>query len=237
MLALAGLAWLLTVRWSRGMDMGLGTMGLDLLFFLALWVTMMAAMMFPSVAPVAITWARAIGRQSSGWRRTVRTTQFVSGYLVIWTSFGLLFFAALAAVERLLGASMGVGRWIGAGAFVLAGLQQLGPLKNVCLRHCRDPMMQLMDYARYTGRARDLKVGAHHAFYCVGCCWGLMILLVPLGMMNIAAMAGLAAIIFLEKLWRNGPMLARITGVAFIVLGLLAPFQPWLLPGLATTPM
>jgi predicted metal-binding membrane protein len=60
-----------------------------------------------------------------------------------------------------------------------------------------------------------------------------MILLVPLGVMNIAAMAALAAVIFLEKLWRRGPMLARLAGATFLVLAVLAPFQPWLLPGIA----
>ena len=60
----------------------------------------------------------------------------------------------------------------------------------------------------------------------------MMVLLVPLGVMNITAMAAIAAVIFLEKLWRRGPLLARISGAAFLVLAVLAPFQPWLLPGI-----
>jgi predicted metal-binding membrane protein len=50
--------------------------------------------------------------------------------------------------------------------------------------------------------------------------------------MNVAAMAGLAVVIFVEKLWSRGPLLARVAGVAFLVLAVLAPFQDWLLPGL-----
>jgi predicted metal-binding membrane protein len=59
-----------------------------------------------------------------------------------------------------------------------------------------------------------------------------MVVLVPLGVMNVAAMAGLAVVIFLEKLWPRGPLLAWVVGVAFFVLAVLAPFQDWLLPGL-----
>jgi predicted metal-binding membrane protein len=207
-------------------------MGMALPLFLALWVTMMAAMMLPSMAPVAITWARAIGRGSSGLARAVRTGEFVGGYLVVWTAFGLLAYGALSLTENLADDHPDTGRWIGAAAFLLAGLYQLGPLKHVCLRHCRDPMGHLMRYAGFRPPARDLRVGVHHGAYCVGCCAGLMVVLVPLGVMNVAAMAGLAVVIFAEKLWPWGPLLGRAVGVAFLVLAVLAPFQPGLLPGL-----
>ncbi|MFF9408145.1 DUF2182 domain-containing protein [Streptomyces anandii] len=100
-------------------------------------------------------------------------------------------------------------------------------------------MAQPMRYASYRPRMRDLRVGLHHGAYCVGCCWALMVVLVPLGVMNIAAMAGLAALIFLEKFWYRGPQLARVAGVAFLTLAVLALFQDWLLPGLQSsmTPM
>ncbi|MGC9378340.1 DUF2182 domain-containing protein [Streptomyces sp. MH13] len=225
-------AWVLTIGQARGMGAEPGTMGRALPLFLLLWLTMMAAMMLPSMAPVALTWARGIGRQSSGRTRTVRTAEFVGGYLLVWTAFGLLAYAALALTGGLVDDRPAAGRWIGAVAFLLAGLYQLGPLKNVCLRHCRDPMGQLVRYAGFRHPARDLRVGVHHGAYCVGCCAGLMIVLVPLGVMNVAAMAGLAVVIFVEKLWSRGPLLARGVGVAFLVLAVLAPFQTWLLPGL-----
>ncbi|MFJ8082909.1 DUF2182 domain-containing protein [Streptomyces sp. NPDC096205] len=225
-------AWVLTVGQARDMGVGPGTMGMALPLFLLLWVTMMAAMMLPSMAPVALTWVRGIGRRSSGWSRAVRTLEFVGGYLLVWTAFGLLAYAALALTGNLVDDHPAAGRWIGAVAFLLAGLYQLGPLKNVCLRHCRDPMSQLVRYAGFRQPARDLRVGIHHGGYCVGCCAGLMVVLVPLGVMNVAAMAGLAVMIFVEKLWSRGPLLARVVGVVFLVLAVLAPFQDWLLPGL-----
>lgn len=229
---IAALAWLATVQQARGMGLEPGTMGLALPLFLLLWLVMMVAMMLPSVAPVAITWARAIARQSAGVARVVRMVEFVGGYLLAWAAFGLLIYVALAATARVLGDHPVAGRWIGAAAFLLAGLYQLGPLKTVCLRHCRNPMAHLMRYAQFRPWARDLRVGADHGLYCVGCCAALMLVFIPLGVMNIAAMATLAAVIFLEKLWRRGPMLARVVGVAFLLLAVLAPFQDWLLPGM-----
>ncbi|GAA4908085.1 DUF2182 domain-containing protein [Streptomyces coeruleoprunus] len=230
MVLLAALAWLVTVAQADAMDHG--AMAPPLGLFLVLWVTMMVAMMFPSVAPVAITWARAIGRQSAGVARAARTAQFAGGYLLAWTLFGLVAYGLLAGAGALVDEVPEAGRWVGAGAFLLAGLYQLGPLKRVCLRHCRDPLSHLVHYAGFRPVARDVRVGLHHGMYCVGCCWGLMIILVPLGMMNLAAMAGLAAVIFLEKLWRGGPWLSWAVGVAFLVLAVLAPFHEWLLPGL-----
>ncbi|MGW6708003.1 DUF2182 domain-containing protein [Streptomyces sp. NPDC054956] len=232
MVLLAVPAWLLTVGQSRHMGMEPGTMGLALPLFLLLWVVMMAAMMLPSVAPVAITWVRGINRRSAGPVRALRIAEFVGGYLLAWTAFGVLAYAALAATGHLVDRDPTTGRWIGAAVFLLAAAQQLGPLKRVCLRHCRNPMIQLVRYSRFRPWAKDLRVGAHHGLYCVGCCWGLMIVLIPLGVMNVAAMAGLAVVIFLEKLWRQGPWLAWAVGFAFLVLAVLAPFQDWLLPGL-----
>lgn len=59
-----------------------------------------------------------------------------------------------------------------------------------------------------------------------------MIVLVPLGVMNVLAMAAVAVVIFIEKLWRLGPAFSAAVGLAFVVLAVVAPFQPWLLPGL-----
>lgn len=229
---IALVAWVLVVDQSRDMGGEPGTMGMGIPLFLLLWLIMMIAMMFPSVAPVAVTWARAIGRQSAGAARAARTTQFVAGYLLAWTAFGLIAYGLLAATGAVVDAHPGVGRWIGAGAFLIAGLYQFSPLKNLCLRHCRSPMGQLVRYAGFRPMVRDLRVGAHHGAYCVGCCWGLMIVLIPLGVMNVLAMAAVAVVIFVEKLWRLGPVFSAAVGIAFLALAVMAPFQPWLLPGL-----
>jgi len=236
LVALGALAWLATIAQARDMGNGPGTMGMSFPFFLAMWVVMMAAMMFPSVAPVATLWARSISRTASGAYRAVRIGGFVGGYLVAWSGFGLIAFAAFSGVEHLLDARSGAGRWLGAAVFAVAGIYQLTPLKEACLRHCRSPFAQLARYAGYRGRARDLRVGLHHGLYCVGCCSGLMVVLVAVGVMNVAAMPALAAVIFLEKLWRHGRGLSRLVGVGFLAAAALAPWQSWLLPALHAAP-
>jgi predicted metal-binding membrane protein len=51
-------------------------------------------------------------------------------------------------------------------------------------------------------------------------CWALMMMQLLLGIMNLAIMTGVAAIIATEKLWRRGPALARLVGVVSIGAGL-----------------
>jgi predicted metal-binding membrane protein len=229
---LAVAAWFVTIAQARGMGIGPGTMGMDLPIFVGTWVVMMAAMMFPSVAPVAILWTRAIYRKETGGARARRISEFVAGYLMAWSAFGLVAFGALLGTGRLAELAPDAARWLGVGIFALAGSYQLTPLKNVCLRHCRSPIAQLLHYGNVKGPARDLRVGLFHGMYCVGCCWGLMVVLIALGAMNVAAMAALAGVIALEKLWRRGPGLARVVGLALIGLAVLAGFYPSLLPGL-----
>src|SRR6266536_6077546 len=180
---LAALAWVITLRQAHGMGVGPGPMGMALPLFLGMWVAMMTAMMFPSVAPVAILWVRAITRRadSTPQQRAFRLSAFLSGYLVAWTVYGLAAFVALLGTERLVDSSPGVAKWLSVGLFAAAGIYQFTPLKDVCLRHCRSPVTTFLGYANFKGRARDFKVGAHHSGYCVGCCWGLMIVLIAVG--------------------------------------------------------
>src|SRR5215467_14431305 len=207
--ALAVVAWAATIVLARDMGNGPGTMGLALLPFLGLWVVMMAAMMLPSVAPVAVLWARLISGATVGFGRVARLGLFLSGYLLAWAACGAVAFAALAGAGRLLTASPTAAKWLGVVIFIAAGVYQLTTWKDWCLRRCRSPIGALMYYLGFKGRSRDLRVGLHHGATCAGCCWGLMIVLVAVGVMNLAVMAGLAAVIFAEKLWRYGKPLTQ----------------------------
>jgi len=228
----AAAAWAVTIVLARDMGNGPGTMGLSLLPFLGLWVVMMAAMMLPSVAPVAVVWTRVIRGVSAGGARLMRIVAFVGGYLVAWAAYGLVAFAALVGADRLLAASPTAAKWLGVSIFIAAGIYQLTPWKDFCLRHCRTPFGAVMYYIGFKGRTRDARVGVHHGVTCVGCCWGLMILLVAVGVMNVAVMAALAVVIFLEKLWRYGKPFGRAVGLVLVAVGVLAIWYPWLLPGL-----
>ena len=115
--ALAAAAWAVTVVLARIMGNGPGTMGLALLPFLGLWVVMMAAMMLPSVAPVAVLWTRLITGASAGPGRLLRMSAFLAGYLLAWAVVGTVAFAALAGTGRLLTASPTAAQWLGVAIF------------------------------------------------------------------------------------------------------------------------
>jgi predicted metal-binding membrane protein len=233
---IAALAWAATIAWAGTMNVGPGTMGMSLAKFLPIWVVMMAAMMFPSVAPMAIVWIRSVAARPSARDRVVGITSFLAGYLCAWTAFGAAVYVVLSGAGRLVLDAPGTVRWVGAAIFAIAGVYQLTPFKRACLRHCRTPMGSLFHYASYRGPARDLRVGIHHGLYCVGCCWGLMIVLVAVGAMNIPVMVALAGVILIEKVWRHGSAFSRVVGVSLLVIAALVLFFPSLLAGL-TTPM
>lgn len=214
------------------MGAGLGTMGLSVAGFLAIWVVMMAAMMFPSVAPMAAAWIRTMSVRPTRGARVMGITSFLGGYLLAWAAFGLLVYVVLRLVDRFAGEAPTAARWAGAAVFAVAGIYQLTPLKSVCLRHCRSPLGSVVHYASYSGPARDLRVGVHHGLYCVGCCWGLMIVLVAVGAMNIPAMVALAGVIFLEKVWRHGAGFAIGVGVVLLAAAVFTVFSTTLVPGL-----
>jgi predicted metal-binding membrane protein len=234
---LAAAAWALTLWLAAGMGNGPGTMGLGLGPFLGLWVVMMAAMMLPSAAPVAVLWTRVISGASAGPGRAARMSGFLAGYLLAWAGAGAVAFAALTGTGRLLSASPVAAHWLGVVIFTGAGSYQLTPWKDWCLRRCRSPVGALMYYIGFTGRSRDVRVGLHHGATCAGCCWGLMIVLTAVGVMNVAVMAALAAVIFAEKLWRYGKPFGQAVGVALVAIGVLAIWLPWLLPGLHAAAM
>src|SRR5262245_39614853 len=84
-----------------GMDTGPGTNLGSLGWYLGVWVTMMAAMMLPSVAPMVLIHARVSSERARAGRAYVPTWIFVAGYLAAWTAYGL----AAYGVFRLLAAA------------------------------------------------------------------------------------------------------------------------------------
>jgi len=226
LLAAALAAWVIAAQQMRGMDAGPGTNLGGLGWYLGIWVTMTAAMMLPSAAPMVLTYARVA--------RDARTWVFVLGYLVAWTAFGLVAYGLYRLVAR---SSPGWVAWNRQGPFVagaalaLAGLYQLSPLKEACLRHCRGPFRYLVRGWR-EGRTGALRMGAEHGLFCVGCCWGLMLALFALGVMSLFWAAVVAAAIFAEKVLPRGLALARVLAVALVALGLLVALAPGHVPEL-----
>ncbi|MET1022348.1 MAG: DUF2182 domain-containing protein [Arthrobacter sp.] len=214
------------------MPAGPGTMGLKLWGFLGVWALMMAAMMLPALAPLTSMYLRSIRAVRSSRVRVIRTTALVGGYLLTWIGCGAAAYAAAVLFALLAEDAAEIAPWVGAGILVVAGAYQLTPLKDFCLRHCRSPLAFLLHVSGYKGRLRDVRVGLYHGVYCVGCCWGLMVVLIAVGVMNLAWMAALTVVIFLEKTWRYGPAFSRLIGGALIVFAFFVPAHPELLPGL-----
>jgi predicted metal-binding membrane protein len=232
LIGVAVVAWIGTIAWAVDMGMGAvpGTMGLAPVVFVAMWTSMMAAMMLPSVAPVATLYTRTIRDH-----RIARVAVFAGGYLVGWAITGVVAFVIASLFDDLATESADVAHVVSVAVFAAAGVYQLSPLKSVCLRHCRSPFSHLLHYAAYSGPTRGLRAGVHHGLVCVGCCWMLMVVLIAVGVMNIPATVGIAVVIALEKHWRHGELLGRLVGVAFLVWALLLIFDPGLAPGLSPT--
>jgi predicted metal-binding membrane protein len=236
LLALAAIAWLLTEDRMGGMDAGPGTDPGTLGFFLGVWVVMMAAMMFPSIAPMVLMHLRIQeGKRERGEPvATGSTTLFVCGYLITWAAAGLLGYGLFQLGEAISGDAFAWdngGPYLAGGVIVAAAAYQLTPLKDVCLRHCRNPFMFIMQHWR-PGRSGALRLGVFHGGWCVGCCWMLMAALFALGVMSLGWMAFIAALIAIEKMLPWRAVANRGIAVLLLALGLGVAFTPSDVPGL-----
>ena len=237
LLTLSLLAWIVVVQQAgtaSGSRMNIGlTMGMGAALFVAIWIVMMVAMMFPSAAPMILTFAAVYrGRRQRG-QAFVPVWIFVAGYLAVWALFGVVAYALALGAEQLAGTLpwllMNAGR-IGGALIITAGLYQLSPLKSVCLSKCRTPT-QFVLTSWHDGRFGALRMGLEHGLFCVGCCWLLFLILFPLGVMNIAVMALLTVLIFAEKVLPVGRGVARAAAVALVGYGALIVLVPAALPG------
>jgi predicted metal-binding membrane protein len=210
---------------DEGPGTDLGAFG----WFLGVWLVMMAAMMFPSVSPTVALYARM-----SRERLPLAPLVFTTGYLLVWGAVGVLAFALSDVVGGILGDTLAWdngGRWLAGGILLVAAAYELTPLKDVCLSKCRSPLGFLLGSWR-KGLSGALNMGARHGAWCVGCCWALMASLFALGVMSIAWMALVAALIAVEKTlpWRR--VATYGTGAILLALGLLLIVAPDAIPGL-----
>jgi predicted metal-binding membrane protein len=236
LLALATAAWALLVWQGTGVDMDMAmdtpTMGLRAPLFLAIWVTMMLAMMFPTAAPMILTFHKVQAGKRQRGEAFVSTWMFVASYLLVWTLSGFAAYVGALGAEALAAhaaLSPATEARIGGVVLVAAGLYQFTPLKDLCLSKCRTPLTFIMT-SWHDGAAGALRMGLLHGAYCLGCCWLLFVILFPLGIMNIAAMVVITLVIFAEKTLPWGRTAARVTAAALIVYGSVVVAAPQFLP-------
>jgi predicted metal-binding membrane protein len=187
--------------------------------FLAMWVVMMLAMMLPSLVPMLRRYREAVG--AAGGPRLGRLTALVGiGYFSVWTAFGVAVYplgvalAALAMQEPALARAVP----IAVGAVVLvAGALQLTAWKAHHLACCREAPGPGRTLPADAGTAwrHGLRLGRH----CCLCCAGLIAILLAVGVMDLRAMAVVAAAITVERLAPAGERVARATGAVLVGTG------------------
>jgi predicted metal-binding membrane protein len=209
----AALVAVVMVAWL-GVVAGADRMGRGVVPFVGAWTVMMTAMMLPSAAPLILLYRRTASAQA--------TAVLAAGYLAVWSVVG---FAAYAVAVRVHGAAEAIHGMGGhdmaarseravAAVLVAAGIYQLTPLKAACLRRCRSPADFLVQHWRHHAFA----IGGEHGLWCLGCCWALMVVLVVAGVMGLAWVLALTAVIAVEKLAPAGDHLARLTGAGLVAL-------------------
>jgi predicted metal-binding membrane protein len=242
LLALAAASWVLVHLLSApGMSTGILTGARPMtdaprsptavLLFLVAWTVMMAAMMLPSIVPFTIGISRLM-RARGGPRAGLPV--LTVGYFLVWIGIGAVAYALLAVFERVPGTRDTAPR-VGAAVLVVAGVYQLTPLKRVCLRHCRSPVLLVMQHgsSALASRAGAFRVGLVHGGYCLGCCWALMTILLAAGAMSLTWMALIAALIAVEKLSRRAELVSWILGGLLVAAGLALLVSPGTLPAVS----
>lgn len=205
------------------------TPGYAFLVFLMWWV-MMIAMMVPSAAAMVLLYANLVRKNKKADRPYASVTVFLSGYLIVWGGFSLFATAlqwSLVSIGQMSGMMEVTYAPVAAALLVAAGLYQVSPLKQACLRHCQNPVIFFMHNWKY-GTLGALRMGIQNGWFCLGCCWVLMALLFVGGVMNLLWIAAIALFVGLEKLAADRPWLSRLSSIVLISGGLVLVMGSWL---------
>jgi predicted metal-binding membrane protein len=162
LIAVAAGAWAITARRMEGMDMGPGTDLGSFGWFAGVWGVMMAAMMLPSLVPMAAAYGQRArdGAAAATPRSILGTTLFVVGYLLPWVLVGAIAWVVFQGVRDLDPAFLRWdqgGRYVAAAVIAGAALYELTPQKATCLTHCRD--RRLLVEGWHSGPVGALRVG------------------------------------------------------------------------------
>jgi predicted metal-binding membrane protein len=243
--ATTAVAWAYLVAMAvemHGMDMGSSMAmeirpwtALDFVLMFVLWGVMLVGLMGPPAAPTTLVYAAVARKAASQGTPVAPTAAFVCGYVAMWTLFSVAATVAQWALDQaalLSPAMVAISPWLGALLLFAAGLYQLTPAKQACLRHCRAPAHFIAAHWR-PGAGGAFRMGAHHGAYCLGCCWALMGLLFFGGVMNLLWIAAITLFVLAEKVlpvrdgaarWTGGAM--RVGG-ALVAAGWIAPCPPF----------
>ncbi len=193
--------------------------------FIAIWTVMMVAMMLPSLIPaVRAVGGRARATGSSGGAAAL----FIVGYLLVWSAIGAVAYLMMQALDNGLPVSSAEALRTGAVLLIVAGAYQLTPPKQACLRHCRTPDAGVASRAitRTQGHLGAVRAGLGQGLYCLGSSWPLMLVLLLVGMMNLAWMGVIAGLIVVEKVAPGGPAVSKVVGLVLAGCGVVLLVAP-----------
>lgn len=206
-----------------GMEMTMTPTLHDGVTFVVGWAIMMAAMMLPSASPMIGLYA-AMQRDAGPTAKIGAIALFSLMYTALWALTGVPVYVASVGLMAVAPVTLA---YTIAAVLIVAGVFQLSPLKQVCLRHCRSPLGFLLGHWR-AGWRGAVSLGSAHALYCVGCCWTLMVVLVVAGAMGLPWVLVIACVVAAEKMLPRGELVARTTGIALALLGVAVAVQPGL---------
>jgi predicted metal-binding membrane protein len=194
---------------------------LDAALTFAMWAVMMVGMMLPSATPMTLIYAGVVRKAAREGSVLPPTAVFVAGYLWAWTLFSAAATAAQWGLEQAALLSpmlVSTSPKLGAALLIAAGIWQFTPWKDVCLSHCRNPVLFFAQNFS-PGVRGALRLGFRYGLYCLGCCWLIMALLFVGGVMNLLWIAALTLFVLAEKVFARGLWGARVAGVAMIAVG------------------
>jgi predicted metal-binding membrane protein len=195
----------------------------DFILLFLMWLVMMIAMMTPSVAPLILIFATVNRQRRQQDHPFVNTLYLMTGYFLIWAAFSLAATSLqwlLQQISMLNPEMKTTSKILGSTILILAGIFQFTPLKQTCLKHCRSPLGFVLLHWK-EGKQGALRMGIENGFYCVGCCWMLMVLLFVAGIMNLLWVALIALFVLVEKISPGIKWIPYVAGLVLIVYGVL----------------
>jgi predicted metal-binding membrane protein len=196
------------------------------LLFVCGWLLMTIAMMLPTSIPLLVIFHSVCRARANA---LLLTSLAVLGYLAIWLGFGIVAYASSVAIASAANSLSWIQSrpWtLTTGILLLAGLYQFSPLKYRCLDKCRSPFSFIAGHwhgAR--NHAEAFMLGVSHGAFCVGCCWALMLLMIPIGAGSLGWMLMLAVVMAVEKNLGVGKLMAKPLGAALVMLAIFVALK------------
>ena len=235
-IGIVGLAWLALVfgipadshishSWSDSVKHSSPRLS-ELALTMAGWVVMITAMMLPSSLPLVWMFHRMVSHRAS---RRILVLWLLTGYVAVWTVVGMIVLSGQWALRSLLF----VNEWaishramLAGGLLIAAGLYQFSSLKYRCLDQCRSPLTFILSHWQAKRpRWEAWQLGMRHGWFCVGCCWSLMGVLVVLGLSSVWWMLAGGTLMAMEKNMKQGRAVAGVLGCMLILSGFLVGSQ------------